>query len=72
MGILIYRVIFGKYPFSKGYKTLQEVFKDIFFTDVQIRNDLIITSQIFNKLLTNLLNKEFENRLGIHDNMFDH
>jgi len=68
VGVLLCKMIFGKYPFCRGKtKTIKDVFKDIYFTEVNLRNDIVFTSKLCIKIITDLLIKDSSERLSILD-----
>ena len=71
LGVLIYKLIYGKYPFSREYKTLNEVFKQIFFNDIVLKTNIVNTSDLCNSIIVGLLNKDFTHRLSLHDSIFE-
>jgi len=75
LGVLIYRMLFGKYPFSRecSTKDMLDVFKNILFSEVIFKNENfnVRISEVCVNLISGLLVKDFTKRVSINDNIFD-
>jgi len=72
VGILLYKMLFGKYPFKRNGRKIREVFEDIVTKDLDFKESPIIISESCKAVLKSLLNKDQLARLSIITNLMFH
>ncbi len=69
VGILMYKLVFGKFPFKRGERNIKDVLEDILTKVLDFTENPIIVSDICIKIIESLLKKDQVIRTSIVTNI---